>query len=155
MRGTTDPQTPATLYGIAKRLTDGHIPTPRGGRRWNVASVRGILCSPVYTGTAYSERTRPVPARIRQSALRPVGAGHSHRPAPPDEWIAIPVPAIISQETFDLVQVNLRKNSGRSKTLAPHPEREYLLKGLIRCAQTFALVVTPRPLAKSIIVPSL
>jgi DNA invertase Pin-like site-specific DNA recombinase len=45
-----------------------------------------------------------------------------------------PHAAIISQETFDLVQVNLRKNSGRSKTLAPHPEREYLLKGIIRCA---------------------
>jgi hypothetical protein len=37
-----------------------------------------------------------VPARIRQFALRPVGAGYSHRPAPPDAWIAIPVPAIIS-----------------------------------------------------------
>jgi len=25
-----------------------------------------------------------------------VGAGYSHRPAPPDAWIAIPAPAIIS-----------------------------------------------------------
>jgi site-specific DNA recombinase len=61
----TDPQTPATLYRIAKRLTDDPIPTPRGGPRWHVASVRGILRSPVDMGTAYSERTRPVPARIR------------------------------------------------------------------------------------------
>jgi hypothetical protein len=37
-----------------------------------------------------------VPARIRQFALSPIGAGHSHRPAPPDAWIAIPVPAILS-----------------------------------------------------------
>src|SRR5262245_9836507 len=66
----TDPSTPATLYSVAKRLTDDQIPTPRGGPRWNVASVRGILRSPAYTGTAYSERTRPVPARLRQSALR-------------------------------------------------------------------------------------
>jgi site-specific DNA recombinase len=42
--------------------------------------------------------------------------------------------AIISQETIDLVQVNLRKNSGRFRTLALHPEREYLLKGITRCA---------------------
>src|SRR6266850_3262011 len=88
----TDPQTPATLYGVAKRLTDDQIPTPRGGPRWHVASVRGLLRAPVYTGTAYSERTRPVPARLRRSALRPVGPGASHRPAPPAEWIAIPVP---------------------------------------------------------------
>ena len=28
----------------------------------------------------------------------------------------------------------LRKNSGRSETLNPRPERHYLLKGLVRCA---------------------
>ena len=28
----------------------------------------------------------------------------------------------------------MKKNSGRSTTLAPRPERQYLLKGLIRCA---------------------
>ena len=32
------------------------------------------------------------------------------------------------------METNLQKNSGRSRTLALHPEREYLLKGLIRCA---------------------
>jgi site-specific DNA recombinase len=48
----TDPQTPAPLDGIAKRLTDAQIPTPRGGPRWHVASGRGILRAPVYTGTA-------------------------------------------------------------------------------------------------------
>ena len=44
-------QTPS-LYQVAKRLSDAHIPTPRGGTRWNVASVRGILRSPTYTGVA-------------------------------------------------------------------------------------------------------
>jgi site-specific DNA recombinase len=129
----TDAQTPATLYGIAKRLTDGHIPTPRGGPRWNVASVRGILRSPVYTGTAYSERTRPVPARIRQSALRPVGPGHSHRSAPPDEWIAIPVPAIVSQETFAAAQARLARN--RQMARRNNTAHEYLLRGLVSCGQ--------------------
>jgi site-specific DNA recombinase len=32
------------------------------------------------------------------------------------------------------VQATLRKNSGRSETLHPRPNREYLLKGIIRCA---------------------
>ena len=41
---------------------------------------------------------------------------------------------LISQESFDLVQNALRKNNGRSRTLAPHPTRQYLLKGIIRCA---------------------
>ena len=131
--GYPDPQARATLYGVAKRLTDAHSPTPRGGPRWNVASVRGILCSPVYTGTAYSERTRPVPARIRQSALRPVGPGYSHRPAPPDEWIAIPVPAIISQETFTAAQARLARNTQMARR--NNTTHEYLLRGLVSCGQ--------------------
>ena len=40
----------------------------------------------------------------------------------------------MSQDVFDAVQAALRRNSGRSETLHPRPEREYLLKGLIRCA---------------------
>ena len=127
----TDPQTPATLYGVAKRLTDNQIPTPRGGPRWNVASVRGILRSPVYTGTADSERTRPVPARIRRSALRPVGQRYSLRPAPPEEWIAIPVPAIISPETFAAAQARLARNIQMARR--HNTAHEYLLRGLVRC----------------------
>ena len=41
---------------------------------------------------------------------------------------------IISQEVFDRVKDALRRNCGRSTTLAARPQREYLLKGLIRCA---------------------
>jgi site-specific DNA recombinase len=40
---------------------------------------------------------------------------------------------LISDSLFQTVQVTLKKNSGRSETLHPRPEREYLLKGLIRC----------------------
>jgi site-specific DNA recombinase len=89
-----DPSQPVSLDEVAKRLSAAQLPTPRGGKRWNVASVRGILRSPVSIGIAYSGRTRPVPARRRKSALQPVGPGQSAQPAPADEWIAVPVPAI-------------------------------------------------------------
>ncbi len=32
------------------------------------------------------------------------------------------------------MQANLKRNSGRSTTLTARPAREYLLKGLVRCA---------------------
>jgi DNA invertase Pin-like site-specific DNA recombinase len=48
------PGQPVSLYEVAKRLSEAQLPTPRGGKRWNVASVRGILRSPVYRGIAYS-----------------------------------------------------------------------------------------------------
>jgi site-specific DNA recombinase len=106
----SDPGQPISLYEVAKRLSEAQLPTPRGGKRWNVASVRGILRSPVSRGIAYSGRTRPAPARRRKSALQPVGPGQSEPPAPTDEWIAVPVPAIISQETFEAVQQRLDRN---------------------------------------------
>ena len=42
--------------------------------------------------------------------------------------------AVVSKEVFDLVQASLRRKNGRSTTFKAHPAREYLLKGIIRCA---------------------
>src|SRR3989442_2019842 len=91
----TDTSQASSLYQVAKRLSEAHIPTPRGGKRWNVASVRGILRSPTSTGVAYSGRTRPAPARRRTSALQPGGLGQSQQPTPAEGGIAGPVPALI------------------------------------------------------------
>ena len=44
----TDLQEPATLYIVAKRLSEQQIPTPTGGCRWNVATIRGMLRDPAY-----------------------------------------------------------------------------------------------------------
>jgi site-specific DNA recombinase len=129
----TEPQTPSTLYGVAKRLSDAQVPTPMGKPRWNVASVRGILCNPVYTGVAHSGKSHPVPAQTRQSALRPVGPGVSHRPTPPEDWIPIAVPAIISQEMFERAQARLAQN--RRTTSRPNTAHQYLLRGLVSCGQ--------------------
>ena len=41
---------------------------------------------------------------------------------------------LVSDEVFQQAQLNLRRNSGRSETLSTHLDREYLLKGLVRCA---------------------
>ena len=42
--------------------------------------------------------------------------------------------ALVSEELFQVVKDTLRKNSGRSRTLTPRPPREYLLKGMVKCA---------------------
>jgi site-specific DNA recombinase len=129
----TDPREPISLYEVAKRLSEAQIPTPRGGKRWNVASVRGILRSPAYMGVAYSGRTHPVPARRRKSALQPVGSGQSIQPSSEDEWIAVPVPAIISQETFEAAQQRLDRNVQMARR--NNTTYEYLLRGLVSCGQ--------------------
>jgi len=121
----------ATLYSVAQRLTDGGVATPSGTPRWNVATLRGILRNPLYTGTAYANRTQTVAARQRKSALRPIGTGQSTCPRPPEEWIAITVPTIVTAETFEMVQQKLSKNvQGASRNNTSH---DYLLRALVSC----------------------
>jgi len=122
-----------SLYWVAKRLSDAQIPTPSGCARWNVASVRGILRNPAYAGAAYSGRTHPAPARHRKSALQPIGPGASQRPAPPHEWIAVPVPALITQETFTAAQSRLDRNTQFARR--NNTAHDYLLRGLVSCGQ--------------------
>src|SRR6516225_7573984 len=110
----------ATVYQLARRLTDLGVLTPRGGPRWNTASVRGILRNPSYAGRALSNRTQVAPARGRKSAMLPAGPGVSHAPRPEEDWITVPVPPIVSEEAFAQVQAKLagRQPAGRR---AQHP----------------------------------
>jgi len=88
------------------KLPDANGDLISGPRLFTVASVRGILHNPFYAGkVSYKGKL--------------FGGSHD---------------ALVDQDVFDLVQATLKKNSGRSETLHPRPEREYLLKGIIRCA---------------------
>ena len=120
----------ATIYRLARRLTDLGVATPRGKPRWNVASVRGILRNPAYAGRALTNRTQVAPARERKSALLPVGPGQSHAPRPEQDWIAVPVPPIISEETFAQVQAKLDANQQGASRNTRH---EHLLRALVSC----------------------
>lgn len=62
-----------SLFGLAKHLMASQIPTPHGQKRWNPATLRGILTNPAYTGKVYAVRSRSRPARVRRSALKPIG----------------------------------------------------------------------------------
>jgi len=129
----SDPRSPISLYEVAKRLSEAKIPPPTGKQRWHVASVRNILRSPSYTGTAYSGRTRPAPARRRKSALQPIGSGQSMQSTLPEEWIAVSVPAIVTLETCTAVHMRLDRNVWMARR--NNQAHEYVLRGLVSCAQ--------------------
>ena len=88
------------------QLPDGNGNKVVGGRQFTVASVRGILHNPFFTG------------RVKHK----------------DKVLPGLHEALISTELFDTVQAAMKRNSGRSETLKARPEREYLLKGIIHCA---------------------
>jgi site-specific DNA recombinase len=62
--------------------------------------------------------------------LEPVGRGVSTRPHPSEEWITVPVPALVSAEQFNLVARRLAANQRAARPSTTHP---YLLRGLVSC----------------------
>ena len=124
---------PMSLYTIARRLDARQIPTPQGAVCWNTSSLAKMLGNPAYAGIAYAGRKRQVKTQRRQSALKPPGPGLTRRPTDPDEWIPIPVPAIVSQETFEKAQQRMQRNQQLARR--NNHRHDYLLRGLISCSQ--------------------
>jgi site-specific DNA recombinase len=122
-----------SLFGLAQHLIDLPARTPLGKRRWNQATIHGILTNPVYTGKVYAGRTHSRPARMRRSALRPIGRrDHGRVRTPPEEWILVAeIPAIITPEQFDLVQAKLSQNQQFAQR--NNTRHDYLLRALVSC----------------------
>ena len=121
------------LMSVAKALYARHFPSPTGHPRWGLATVRGILMNPTYTGQVFAGRMTYHPPKIRRSATHPIGHPHdSATPTSGDEWIFVAqVPAIVTQEQFDLAQAKLAQNqSFASRNNTVHP---YLLRALVSC----------------------
>jgi site-specific DNA recombinase len=76
------------------------------------------------TGPPRAPRRPAASARILKKGLE-----SSIRPRNPEEWILIPVPAIVSEELFDAAQRRLAGNRAYRKDDSP-----YLLQGLTVCA---------------------
>jgi site-specific DNA recombinase len=124
-----------SLFGISKKLKARGILSPRGRKIWTVSTLRGILTNPVYAGQVYAGRMTYRPPRIRRWALKPIGRPHDSAVfLPPEEWIAVAeVPAIVSQEQFDLVAQKLSHN--RSFASRNNKKNTYLLRAMVSCGK--------------------
>ena len=94
--------------------------TRTGKTRWDRKTV--ILRNPAYIGSAAFGKTRVATTPTR---LRPIrGAVEQPRHAsrvsdvPAEEWIRVPVPALVEPELFDAVQAQLAENRARSRQRA-------------------------------------
>src|SRR4051812_17570150 len=57
-----------TLLGLVNHLHEMGVASPTGKPFWGIASVRGVLTNPVYTGRIYAGRNRYRVPRVRRSA---------------------------------------------------------------------------------------
>jgi site-specific DNA recombinase len=123
----------AGLMRVAKWLYERGIPSPGGKKRWGLASIRGVLTNPAYTGQVFAGRMNYRPAKVRRSATHPIGHPHtSATPKPQNEWILVAtIPALVTQEQFNLVQAKLAQNKSFAKR--NNKAHQYLLRALVSC----------------------
>jgi site-specific DNA recombinase len=125
-----------SLREVCRRLEKMGCVTRTGKVRWDATTICGMLRNPVYHGNAMFGRTRSMPAKPR---LRPIGrrpqppkrASGSRSATPREEWIAIPVPALIDETLFEAAQVQLEENRKRKREGRRGPS--WLLQGLVVC----------------------
>lgn len=129
----TDPGQPTSQRWVAAQLNQQGVPTPKGGPRWNPVTVRGILRNEAYAGQAHYDAGQDHPGHRRHWGLGSWGRKPRVSPGPPEPSILIPVPAIISRETFALAQARLERNKQVAKR--HNTQHEYLLRGLVSCAR--------------------
>jgi site-specific DNA recombinase len=120
-----------TLRQILKRLNFGPW-FPRCGRRpWSPSTVHHILADPVYTGTAYANRYEYRVAR-KPRRRKPSYSGKGCRTLRPrEQWIAVPVPALIDQDLWERAQAQLQRNAALS--FRNNTRHNPLLRCLLTC----------------------
>ena len=120
---------------VVRRLNQAGERTRTGKTVWDRTTVWGMLKNPAYMGQAAFGKTRvgPLQPRLRAQrggSLQPRRA-YSTNDVPREEWIAVPVPALVSEELFAAVQGQLEENRRRARQ--GQRGARYLLQGLVLC----------------------
>jgi site-specific DNA recombinase len=125
-----------SIGAITRLLNERGVPTRKQGSRWERSTVWATLRNPAHQGTACFGKTR---SRSRQRITRPLrlrsgiaARNSASRERPRAEWIEIPVPAIVSDDTFALAQERLERNKvyAPRRTIAPS-----VVQGLVSCSK--------------------
>src|SRR5580658_1958049 len=119
---------------ITRRLNAQGVRTRKQSSRWERSVIWAMLRNPAYRGAASFGKTR-VAGRVRVTrSLRRRGGfvssdsvGHVR---PREEWIEIPVPALVSEESFARAKELLQENKIRSRRRTIEPS---VVQGLVSC----------------------
>ena len=126
----------AAIADLARWLTSLGVPTRTGKNRWDRSVVWAMLRNPAYAGRAVFGKTMAtsgtpglnrvarLQGRTTPRAVKTVGR-------PREEWLEIPVPAIVDEVTFARVQQRLEDNK---RFAARNTKVPSLLQGLAACS---------------------
>jgi site-specific DNA recombinase len=126
-----------SIGAVTRRLNELGVPTRKGAARWERSTVWAILRNPAYRGmacfgkTQQAARERTNNRTLRQRGGLPARNSANHE-LPRDQWIEIPVPALIDPDTFALAQERLESNRKHASRRTLEPS---ILQGLVHCRQ--------------------
>jgi site-specific DNA recombinase len=121
---------------LARWLTATGVPTRTGKSRWDRSVIWAMLRNPAYAGRACFGKTmrttdQPGLNRTARLAGRTTPKSYSVTDRPRQDWLEIPVPALISQDTWQRAQQRLEDNKRYAARNSKIPS---LLQGLAACA---------------------
>jgi site-specific DNA recombinase len=120
-----------TMRKIATELEKTGIRPPKKSKYWTGTLVRLIIKNEIYQGDFFAHRWE------HTHVQKPTKDGFStrnvyvRRERPREEWIHVPIPAIVSREEWDTANRMLAQNKRTARRNAKEP---FLLTGLVRCA---------------------
>jgi site-specific DNA recombinase len=124
-----------TIGEVCRRLTRAGDVTRTGKTVWDRSAVWGMLKNPAYMGRAAFGKTQQEPLRPRLRAQRgrslPPRRAGSTQDVPPEDWITMPVPALVEPVLFTAVQEQLRENQRHARQ--SRRGALYVLQGLVQC----------------------
>jgi site-specific DNA recombinase len=123
-----------SIGAITRWLNEQGIPTRKRSARWERSTVWAMLRNSAYRGAACFGKTRVAPRsrvtrplRLRGTTPSRCSAAHER---PRQEWIEIPVPPLVTEETFARAQELLQENKVRSRRRTIEPS---VVQGLVSC----------------------
>jgi DNA invertase Pin-like site-specific DNA recombinase len=126
----------ASLAELTRWLTSQGVPTRTGKHRWDRSVIWGMLRNPAYAGRAVFGKTMVIHEaaglnRIARLQGRSTPRASKTAERPQDQWTEIPVPAIVTQQTFDRVAQRLAENKRIATRNSNNPS---LLQGIAACS---------------------
>ena len=125
-----------SIGAVVRRLNDRNVPTRFGKSLWERSKVWAMLRNPAYVGRAAFGKTERTERQRVTRALRKKGGysprSSANRERPKDQWIGVPVPALVSEEAFARAEEKLAENR---RFASRNTKRPTLLQGLLVCGR--------------------
>ena len=125
-----------SIGAIVHRLNERKVPTRFGKSLWERSKVWAMLRNPAYVGRAAYGKTERAERKRMTRPLRQKGGyaarSSAKRERPKEQWIGLPVPALVSEEAFARAAEKLSENRRFASRNTKEPT---LLQGLLVCGQ--------------------